>query len=220
MRRWCLGVAILGLAGCAPPPTPVPGNASSSAPPPATAAPKATPSAKQAEPAGFRWTDQPTLDNVPTDRLVGYVGGRTFTAKAVVIERVGDAWVLQVASAPLASLTAPLTDGEWLSLPLPAAPTVGQTLSQPLRHGGGFWRILDPEDPTTTSNWSAANAWALRLSEWRAEPYKRQGPPAQVVGRAAGRVAVCYQGNARLPNAWLAGTFSEAALRYLAPPSG
>ncbi len=222
-RRWWLGLTGVALAGCTTPRLPDAGPATTpSTSPQASARTEQSSQPPAKEPAGFKWTDQPDLAKVPRDRVIGYVGGRQFDPKAVVFEHSAEGWALLICERPLPSPSAPVTDGVFLRVMLPGDPLSkpGGEVGAPLGPGNGFWRVTDPDDPTQTTNWYAKNAWKLSIGSASLKPYNRKGPAAQVVGTAAGKLAVCYLGSRRLPNAWVAGTFNEAVVRYLAPPKG
>lgn len=163
-------------------------------------------------PLQFQWTRRPTPEMIPADPLQGQAVGRPFSAREVRFEGSPTGWRMVVSGAP----------GEgFLVVDLPGTPKAGRRWLRPMAYGGGYWQVGSPEDPAKLVTWTSENAWVLEIRSWRARPWRADGLPDQLAGRASGRFAICYEGAlGGFGNSFVAGDFKGAAVRYLGRPAG
>lgn len=199
-----------------PPPSVVPGDGADPLTPLPVAPPPETVEAPAAEPppSGFAWTKTPKVASAPAKPAVGYVTGRPATVKRVEFIYELGRWRLVAQFEPREGEA----EGGRLTIDLPALPQEGVAVERPLRPGGGTWRITDPEEPSQLTDWGPPVGYQVRLSTRAVTKYRASGPREQEVGTVSGRLAVVLQGSRRFPDAWLAGTFTDAKVRYLEPP--
>jgi len=195
------------------PPAPPPGS------PPAAAADSredAAPATTTAE--RFRWTETPTLEAIPDAPVAGELHGAPFPVAQVLFETGRHEWRMYLLEKPLPDPTAAIEGLRFLRVDLPSDPAAGSVQRHPLAYGGALFHVDVPGEPGDFTLWTADNAWVLELTEWNVAPWDPAGPEVQVAGRAAGRVAVCYRGGGNYRNAWVAGTFAGAIVRYTREP--
>ena len=179
------------------------------------------PSAQEAQaaaPGRFEWTTTPTLEGIPATAVTGEVHGATFPVAQVVFEPTRRGWSVVLLERPLPDPAAPVSGMRFLRVDLPAEPAVGVVQQRALALGGAMFHVDIPDEPGSFTMWNADNAWVLELTEWNVRPWDPAGPEVQPAGRAAGRLAVCYRGGGAFRNAWVAGTFEDALVRYTGEP--
>jgi hypothetical protein len=185
---------------------------------PERAADAGAPPAPPVGPSRFQWTRTPTPAGIPAAPVSGEVHGKPFPVAQVVFEPSRRGWTVLLLERPLPEPTAAVSQMRFLRVDLPAEPAVGQLQQRALAPGGALFQVELPDDPASYTLWTADNAWVLELSEWDVRPWDPAGPAIQVAGRAAGRIAVCYEGGGDFRNAWVAGSFAEALVRYTGEP--
>lgn len=166
----------------------------------------------------FQWTESPALEAIPDAPVAGELHGAPFPVAQVLFETGRHEWQMYFLERPLPDPTAPIEGMRFLRLDLPSDPAAGSVEQHPLAYGGALFYVDVPGEPGGFTLWTADNAWVLELTEWNVAPWDPAGPEVQVAGRAAGRVAVCYRGGGNYRNAWVAGTFAEAIVRYTREP--
>jgi|GEM_PF-3374836 len=196
----------------APPPDPA-GSPPAGAASREEGAPAATAAAER-----FRWTESPTLEAIPDAPVAGEVHGAPFPVAQVLFETGRHEWRMYFLEKPLPDPTAAIEGMRFLRVNLPSDPAVGSVQQHPLAYGGALFYVDVPGAPGDFTLWTADNAWVLELTEWNVRPWDPAGPEVQVAGRAAGRVAVCYRGGGNYRNAWVAGRFAGAIVRYTREP--
>lgn len=169
-------------------------------------------------PERFEWTATPALETIPATPPAGEVHGAPFPVAQVVFETGRHEWQMYFLEKALPDPTAPIEGMRFLRVDLPAEPAAGAVQQHPLAYGGALFYVDVPGEPGNFTLWTADNAWVLELTEWDVRPWDPAGPEVQVAGRAAGRVAVCYRGGGNYRNAWVAGTFAGAVVRYTREP--
>ena len=175
-------------------------------------------SASAARPTSFVWTSAPKPADVPAAPVVGEVHGAPFEVAQVLFEPTWRGWSVVLLEHPLPDPAAPVSGMRFLRVDLPAEPAVGVVQERALAYGGSMFQVEIPEEPGSLTMWTADNAWVLEVTEWEVRPWDPAGPAVQSAGRAAGRIAVCYQGAGSFRNAWVAGTFDGALVRYPREP--
>ena len=171
-----------------------------------------------AAPASFVWTTAPKPADVPAAPVAGEVHGAPFPVAQVVFEPTWRGWSVVLLERPLPDPAATVSGMRFLRVDLPAEPAVGVVQERALAYGGSMFQVEIPEEPGSLTMWTADNAWVLEVTEWEVRPWDPAGPAVQSAGRAAGRLAVCYQGAGSFRNAWVAGTFEGALVRYTREP--
>ena len=172
-----------------------------------------------ADTSAFSFTENPTLEMIPDTPISGQAGGVPFTAKTIVFEPNSDgSWSMVITDRAFESPTDILMDCQHITMDLSEMPGPGVKMSKPMDYGKGFFQITSPSDPQSTTSWNADNAWVLEITEWDIKPWDPGASIFQQAGAASGRVAVCYKGSGDFKNAWVAGTFKNAAIRYMGEP--
>jgi len=179
-------------------------------------------------PAGFEWTENPSVAMVPDLPLKGVLNGNPFEAKSVLITTNIERKLCHVSirDEALASDTALLMGGTGVDIDLPSAAHVGQIVVKSMdqdgdggacyyyqEHGGGAPLRVD-----------APWAVALSIGEGDAGTYDPNGEVVQVTGHFRGKLAICFddrdpESDHPLPEpSWLAGTF-DAKVQYREAPT-
>ena len=199
-RQWllCLSAGVV-LAGCAPQPD-------AGGQPPASSA------------RAFTWTAAPSLANIPDQPVTGMLGDQPFDVASVLLEPGFHQWRLVCSATAPENPFDPLLEAQKLVVELTAEPRKGAMFQRSMDWGGGFWQVEDPLQPPQLTAWNGNNAWVVEFTSWQVKPYDTEGPTEQTAGTADGRLAVVYQGAEGLKDAWVAGTFTDAPVRYLGPP--
>ncbi|MCB9525157.1 MAG: hypothetical protein H6702_17530 [Myxococcales bacterium] len=191
----------------------------------------------------YQFSEKPTFASIPDKPVVGRLRNAAFDIQQVVLEPVGDAWQIQFHDAKLAHPTALARDSHPLVVTLDGElPQPGKRYERELAEGGAEW-LLPPMDaapaqpaagrklkkgeaappsaaasaaagPTT---WRPDIGYVVEITRWEAKPYDEGGPAFQDAGLADGRVALVMRGGG-LPEAWVAGTFQDATVRYMGKP--
>ncbi|MBN1774567.1 MAG: hypothetical protein JXB32_25125 [Deltaproteobacteria bacterium] len=221
--RWWILLGVLAAAGAScrrgATPDPAASDADDGAAEAAAASEGAAPGAERAAaPERFEWTAAPTLDGIPVAPVAGEVHGAPFPVAQVVFEPMRRGWVVLFLEQPLPDPTAPVSGMRFLRVDLPAEPSSGAVQQRALAYGDSMFHVDSPGEPGSFTIWTADNAWVLELTEWDVRPWDPAGPEVQSAGRAVGRVAVCYRGGGEFRNAWVAGTFAGALVRYTREP--
>lgn len=196
----------------------------------------------------FEFTEKPTFASIPDKPVVGRLRGKAFDVAQVVLEPAGEAWQIQFHDKALARPTALARGSHALTIALDAtAPEAGKRYERDLVAGGALWRLPPPAPaapapakakktkskrgkkapasaapteaaaPTGPKTWAPELAYAIEITRWDVKPYNEGGPAFQDAGRADGRVAIVMRGGAQ-PEAWVAGTFKDAVVRYMGKP--
>ncbi len=213
---------LIGLTGCQKKEEPA-----APAPAPPTEA-KAEPQAEpQPEPpaqpetkstAGkFAYTEAPTIDKVPATPPEGLANGRPLKIQTVLIQPGLGGWDLVLLERKMDKPTDVGGGGQSVNIELPERPIKGKLYTHKMSYGGGYFQIGKTKVDDTTS-WNADNAWVLRFGEFAAKPYDPKGEMFQVAGKAAGKIAVCYKAASDIKASWVAGTFTDAIVRYMGKP--
>jgi hypothetical protein len=201
----------------APPPLPAP-----MLPTPAPVAPPVVaPLAPPVVVPPYTWTETPALETIPQMPAAGMANGKPMGVAAVIFEPGTTAWKLVLADKPLDSPTGLITSGQSVNIDLTEAPIAGKSWTRKMEYGAGYFQINnDPANPEATTSWNASNAWVLEITKWEVKPWDAAGPLFQEAGKASGRIAVCYKGDPTgIQSSWIAGTFTDAVVRYMGKPS-
>jgi hypothetical protein len=178
-----------------------------------------TKEAKPAAPGSFAWTEAPSLDKIPASPVVGEANGKPFKVATVLFEpAMRGGWRMVIADKKLDSPTGILVGCQHIDFDLTEEPAAGKQMTRRMQYGGGYFQIEQADKPGQTTSWNGDNAWVLELTKWDARPYDEKGSRVQSVGTASGKVAVVYKDAAGFKRSWAAGTFENAAIRYMGKP--
>jgi hypothetical protein len=168
----------------------------------------------------YTWTEAPTLETIPQVPAAGMANGKPMGVTAVVFEPGQGAWRLVLSDKTLDSPTGLITSGQSINMDLPEAPAAGKSWTRKMEYGAGYFQINnDPANPEATTSWNADNAWVLEVTKWDVKPWDEAGSLFQEAGKASGRIAVVYKGDPTgIQSSWIAGTFTDAVVRYMGKP--
>ena len=180
---------------------------------------KETKETKQAAPSAFAWSEEPSLDKIPATPVVGEANGKPFKVSTILFEpAMRGGWRMVIADKKLDSPTGILVGCQHIDFDLSEEPAAGKKMTRKMQYGGGYFQIEQADKPGQTTSWNGDNAWVLELTKWDARPYDEKGSLFQSVGTASGKVAVVYKDAAGFKRSWAAGTFENAAIRYMGKP--
>ncbi|MCK9461070.1 MAG: hypothetical protein M0R80_15665 [Proteobacteria bacterium] len=168
----------------------------------------------------YTWTETPTLETIPAVPAAGIANGKPMGVASVVFEPGMSAWKLVLSDKALDGPTGLITSGQSVNIDLPEPPAAGKTFTRKMEYGAGYFQINnDPANPEATTSWNADNAWVIEITSWNVKDWDAAGPLFQEAGKASGRIAVCYKGDpASIQSSWIAGTFTDAVVRYMGKP--
>jgi len=173
-------------------------------------------------PAGippFVFTESPSPTLIPNAPIRGVAHGQPFDASNVLFEATRHEWRISFCEKALARPT-DFVHGQAIHLYLRDTIAVERPIVHPMKAGAGYFAIRAPDatNPEGTVSWTSDHAYFLEVTQLSMKPYEPSGPLVQVAGTASGRVYVAYRGGARFLNSGVAGTFSNAIVRYYGKP--
>lgn len=178
----------------------------------------AAPSLASSDPP-FVFSESPAPNLIPTKPVRGVANGQPFAAEHVLFEATRREWRVSFCERALTRPT-DFVHGQALHLYLHETIAVGKPIVHPMKNGGGYFAIRAAEAKNTegTVSWTSEHAYYLEVTSMTMKPYDPAGPLVQEAGTASGRVYVAYRGGFRFLNSGIAGTFSNAVVRYYGKP--
>ncbi len=146
----------------------------------------------------------------------GYRYGHAFNPHAV-IERGEGGWRLLLLERPLKADEQLIFEGQRVEIDLEREPSNELKQSADFDTSRARWRLPLGEVEGQTVEWRAASAYTLELLEWSLEPFDPRAHPAQVRGRASGRVMLHFKDDEGVQG-WVVGRFEDAPVRYVGDP--
>lgn len=149
----------------------------------------------------------------------GEANGKEFVVKTIIFQPsyTGN-WKVDFIDEKVEDPVEIMIEGQSFNMDLNKKPGKGVVISHPMEFGDGALQIRKTDNPEETTSWNSDNAWVLKITKWDVKPWNPEGDVFQVGGTASGKIAVCYKGSAGFANSWIAGTFTDAIVRYMGKP--
>jgi hypothetical protein len=97
-------------------------------------------------------------------------------------------------------------------------PVAGARFGRPMRDGSDIrLDVVDREDASSTRAHPGPAAYVLEFTAFEAKPWAA-AVRRDTVGKASGRIVAMYKAADGYPNAWVAGTFTDAPVEYDGDP--
>lgn len=166
------------------------------------------------------WTDSPSLSLIPDTAISGFANGKVFEAKSVFFEPLFGKWSMVISDKDLESPLNIITGAQSINIRLDEKPDVNKIIQKDLSYGGGYFQIMRKDNPEETVSWNSENTYIIKFTEWEAREWDPQGDLFQYAGRASGKIFISYTGcdSGNFDDAFVAGTFTDAVIRYLGEP--
>ena len=183
--------------------------ASSSPPPPASPAP---------EPGAIPYSATPSIDAAEPGPVHGRLNHVEVEMTSVQISRAGDGWAVRLSQEPPTGQPDRTHGYNEVTIPLLQAPTQGGHFASTEAVQPILAQYGDPERQAV--NWQAARAgYAIEFTSFRVRGrYTARGAERRV-GTASGRIVVLLHDSGLsswpAPDAWLAGTFTDAPVIFM-----
>jgi len=173
--------------------------------------------APQAPAWKWTYTENPSLEGIPANAVVGEADGRPFEVKAVIFEPLFGNWSMELCdTAPEEPLDIAFAT-EFLKIDLPWEIKAPMTITKPVDDYGMFQ--IKEHDSDDTTSWNSDVHMVLEITKWETKPYDPEGELFQVAGKASGKIYICFVGSAGFKNSGVAGTFTDAIIRYMGNPA-